>query len=91
MKKAELIKALSERAGISNASSKETIDILLEIITEELLNDEGIEIGGFGKLEVKTRAERTGINPSTKERISIPSSKNVSFKAAKALKDKLNK
>jgi DNA-binding protein HU-beta len=36
---------------------------------------------------VKTRAERTGINPATKEKITVPATKVPGFKAAKALKD----
>ena len=33
------------------------------------------------------RAERTGINPATKEKITVPATKVPGFKAAKALKD----
>ena len=46
-----------------------------------------VDIAGFGKFEVKTRAARTGINPQTKETIEIPSSKVPGFKASKSLKD----
>ena len=42
---------------------------------------------GFGSFEVKTRAERMGRNPQTKEPIPIPASKAPVFKAGKALKD----
>ena len=46
-----------------------------------------VDIAGFGKFEVKERSERTGINPQTKENITIPASKVPSFKASKTLKD----
>ena len=52
-----------------------------------LVNGNKVDISGFGKFEVKTRAERTGINPATKETIQIPASKAPGFKAAKALKE----
>ena len=46
---------------------------------------------GFGTFEVKERAAREGINPRTKEKIEIPSSKLPSFKAGKALKEIVSK
>lgn len=91
MKKVDLIRILYEKSGMTNAQAREAVDILQAAIEEALVNGEAIEFGGFGKLEVKTRSERQGINPVTKEKITIPESKNVSFKAAKALKLKLNK
>lgn len=91
MKRDELIKTLSEKSGLTNAQAREAISILVETISQELENGDAIEIGGFGKLEVKERAERQGVNPNTQERITIPASRNISFKAAKALKERVNK
>lgn len=76
---------------MTNAQAREAADILQATIEEALINGEAIELGGFGKLEVKTRSERLGINPVTKEKITIPESKHVSFKTANALKLKINK
>ena len=44
---------------------------------------------GFGSFEVKERAARTALNPSTREKMNIPACKVVSFKAGKALKDSI--
>ena len=40
---------------------------------------------GFGTLSVAERGERTGINPSTKQTITIPAKKVVKFKAGNEL------
>ena len=48
-----------------------------------------VQLVGFGSFEVKSRAERTGRNPKTKEAIVIPASKAPAFKPGKALKDAL--
>ena len=56
---------------------------------EALKEGEQVKIAGFGTFEVKTRAERKGLNPSTKEEIVIAPSKSVGFKASKTLKDQL--
>ncbi|MBQ2583661.1 MAG: HU family DNA-binding protein, partial [Erysipelotrichaceae bacterium] len=44
---------------------------------------------GFGTFGVKERAAREGRNPRTGEVVKIAASKGVSFKAGKALKDKI--
>ena len=44
-------------------------------------------IRGFGTFATKSRAEPIGRNPGADERIEMPASKSVSFKASKALKD----
>ena len=56
-------------------------------MAEGLKNGAKVDITGFGKFEVKTRAARTGINPQTKESIEIPASRIPGFKASKGLKD----
>ena len=48
-----------------------------------------ITISGFGTFEIRERAERQGINPRTREPITIAASKSIVFKPGKALKDTL--
>ena len=43
-------------------------------------------IPGFGKL-VKQKKARTGVNPSTKEKIKIPAKTVLKFRVTKAAKD----
>ena len=55
-----------------------------------LAKEEKVQVIGFGTFEVRTRAERTGRNPRTKEEMTIPASKSPAFKAGKQLKDLVN-
>ena len=48
-----------------------------------------ITISGFGTFEVRERAERQGINPRTREPITIAASRSIVFKPGKSLKDTL--
>ena len=50
---------------------------------------EKISISGFGTFEVRERAERQGINPRTREPITIAASRSIVFKPGKSLKDTL--
>ena len=87
MNKADLINAAAEKAGLSKKDTEAALNAALEAITQALAQEEKVQLVGFGSFEVKTRAERMGRNPQTKEPIPIPASKAPVFKAGKALKD----
>lgn len=90
MNKLELIKEVSERAGLTQVATKDVVEAVLYVITNELIKGEKVTIAGFGTFEVRERAERMGRNPQSGETMLIEASKNVKFKAGKALKDKVN-
>lgn len=90
MNKLELIKEVSERAGLTQVATKDVVEAVLDVIANELIKGEKVTIAGFGTFEVRERAERMGRNPQSGETMLIGASKNVKFKAGKALKDKVN-
>ena len=87
MNKTELIAAVAEKAELSKKDAEAAITAMVDAITEALSQEEKVQLVGFGAFEVKSRAERVGRNPKTKEEIHIPASKTPVFKAGKALKD----
>ena len=87
MTKAELIASVATKTGFSKKDSEKAVAAIIGAITESLANGEAVQLVGFGTFEVKSRAARKGINPRTKEEITIPASKLPAFKAGKALKD----
>ena len=91
MNKAELINAVAEKADLSKKDCEAAVNAAIDVITAALANGDKVQLVGFGAFEVKTRAERVGRNPKTREEISIPASKVPVFKAGKALKDTVSK
>ncbi|HIT19698.1 MAG TPA: HU family DNA-binding protein [Candidatus Fimivivens faecavium] len=91
MTKADLIAAVATKAEMSKKDSEKAVNAVLEAITDALVADEKVSLVGFGVFEVKTRSARKGINPRTKEEITIEASKLPAFKAGKALKDAVSK
>lgn len=89
MTKSELIAAVSAKAGVSKVEADKVVASFLEVVSEELVKGEKVRLPEFGGFEVKERAARAGKNPQTGETIQIAASKAVSFKAAKALKERL--
>ena len=87
MNKTELIAAVAEKAELSEKDAEAAVTATIDAITEALVREEKVQLVGFGSFEIKSRAERVGRNPKTKETIQIPASKAPVFKAGKALKD----
>ena len=87
MNKAELLAAVAQKANITKKDAEKSVNAVLGAIEEALINNEKVQLVGFGTFEVKSRAARSGLNPQTKEKIMIPASKILGFKAGKALKD----
>ena len=90
MNKVELIAKIAEKEEGTKKAAAEHLDAVISAIEEALALGEEIKIAGFGKFEVKERAERMGRNPQTGEEMVIPSSKTVKFKACSALKANIN-
>ena len=91
MNKAELINADAEKAGLSKKDTETVVNATIDVIAGTLADGDKVQLVGFGAFEVKSRAERTGRNPKTKEEIKIPASKVPVFKPGKALKDTVSK
>ena len=91
MNKTELIAAVAAKTGLTKKDAEKVVNATLETITESLVKGDKVNVSGFGIFEVKTRGERVGRNPRTKETITIPAAKLPAFKASKTLKDAVAK
>lgn len=91
MNKTTLIEKVTKDTGLKKKDVEAVITAAFDGIEEAILAGEKVQIVGFGTFEVKDRPERTGINPATREAITIPASKRLSFTTGKTLKAKLNK
>jgi len=90
MTKRELAQKLAEENDLSKAKSEQIIELIFGEITKGLKEGKEVAIPGFGKFAVANRKQRIGLNPQTKEKITIPASKKVKFRAAKQLKELVN-
>jgi DNA-binding protein HU-beta len=83
--------AMAGKTGYATKTVAETaVDAVVDTLANELAQGHNVNITGFGKFEVKTRAARKGRNPKTGDAIQIAASKGVSFKPGKPLKEALN-
>ena len=89
MNKSQLIKAVAEKSELSQKQIGETWKLFEQTILETLNAGDKVQLSGFGTFEVRERAERQGINPRTREPITIAASRSIVFKPGKSLKDTL--
>lgn len=82
MNKTDLVNEVAAKANLSKADAKAALDAVLESIAEALVNDDKVQLIGFGTFAMQDKPARTGINPATKEKIEIPARKVVKFKPA---------
>jgi len=89
MTKAELVAKIASEAGIIKSQAEKALDGFVSAVSGALSAGEKTTLVGFGTFSVGERSQREGRNPRTGEKIKIPASKVVKFKAGKTLSEKV--
>lgn len=87
MNKNELVNAVAEKSQLTKVNAKKAVEAVFDAITEALKQGEKVSIIGFGTFAVSERSERNGINPATKETITIAAKKVAKFKPGTELEE----
>jgi len=87
MNKATLIDRIANDTKLSKVDCKDVVESFIKTIEKALRKNESIVLTGFGSFGVIKRKARTGINPSTGKKMSIPARKVPKFKAGKRLRE----
>ena len=77
MNKSELISAMAAESQMSKADAKKALDAFITSVTNAMKAGDKVSLVGFGTFSVSERAERTGINPSTKATITRSEERRV--------------
>ena len=85
--KKDLAELVATKVECTKKDANEVVNAIFDEITATIKKGDVVDVSGFGKFVLKERKARTGINPSTGEKISISASKAPAFRAAKALKE----
>jgi integration host factor subunit beta len=87
--KKEIVKAISEKLGLTQLTTKEIVQQTFDAIIETLVTDGRIELRNFGVFEVKQRAARKARNPRTGGQVEVPAKYVVTFKPGKEMEAKV--
>lgn len=94
MTKQELIGDVARRLAVTRARAAQITELFFAadgVIAAELRRGGKVAISGFGNFELRTRAGREGRNPRTGKTINIKASTVPAFRAARALKELVNR
>lgn len=81
MNRTELIAKVAERAEITKADAAKYVNAVLGVVADNLVKgDKELTLPDFGRFFVKQVPERQGINPQTKEKITIEAHEKIVFK-----------
>lgn len=87
MGKTDFLEKLKAKSGLaSKEKAKEFLDVVLSVMTENLVHREMVSFTGFGNFKVVIRGERKGRNPRTGEPCVVPEAPVVKFTQGKLLK-----
>ncbi len=89
MSRADVVSVVAAETQMPNTQVDQVIRAFEASLMRTLSSGGEIRMAGLGTFRVTDRAARMGRNPATGEAIKIAASKNVGFKAAKALKESL--
>ena len=89
MNKTELIDKIAEGAGLTKADAKKALEATTAAIKDALVAGDKVALIGFGTFSVNERPAREGINPATKQKITIAAKKVAKFKAGADLDEAL--
>ena len=91
MTKSELIARLAERFPQLVAKDADfAVKMILDAMSEALVQGDRIEIRGFGSFALNYRPPRTGRNPKSGDRVSVPAKWVPHFKAGKELRERVD-
>ena len=90
MNNKEFITELSRRTGVAVKETPDLVGKLISEMTQQLVDDNAIAVPGFGTFDVKKKAERISVSPTTKQRMLVPPKLVLTFKPSSLLRDRVN-
>jgi integration host factor subunit beta len=90
MNKSELIEALALKINLPVRETASVTKTIIDTMSEALVNDDSIEIRGFGSFTVKKYGAYTGRNPKSGDKINVAPKKLPFFKVGKDMRERVD-
>lgn len=90
--KADLVQQVyKNHDGLTKAQATDSVEVILRISKDSLINGSDLLLSGFGKFNVKNKNARRGRNPQTGDELTLDARRVVTFKPSGILRDRINK
>ncbi len=86
MTKSELVDAISIKINVPKKRAEDVVNAVFESMKDALLEDDRIEVRGFGSFSIRERKAKKGRNPRTGEQVFVDKKKSVHFRPGKELR-----
>ena len=86
MNRIELVEKIATAHNVSKAEAARIVETVTSSIVNAVKKGDAVQLVGFGTFKQTARAARTGLNPSTGEKIKIAAAKVPKFVAGAAFK-----
>lgn len=90
MTKSELIEVVAERIDIPKNRAYDVVNAIFDAMKDALLEEDRIELRGFGSFSIREYDARVGRNPRTGEEVFVDAKKSVHFKVGKELRERVD-
>ena len=91
MNKSQLLDYLSKKFNfLPTREVEKMFEKIINILSDALVNEDRIEIRGFGTFSIKIRKERIARNPRNGEKVSVKEKRSINFRFSKEIKKILN-
>jgi DNA-binding protein HU-beta len=87
--KNEFIRQVAKETGIPQTVVAQVLGGAMRVILRSLVDGQKVVWTGFGTFEMRRRSQRHGINPQTRERITISSTLTPGFTASSTFKQRV--
>lgn len=88
--KADIVDSVRETTGLTVDDAKKSVEGLIKLLKEGLVQDRSVLISSFGKFEARLKKPRPGRNPKTGEKMTLSERMVATFKLSRKLRAQLN-
>ncbi|MEE4253482.1 MAG: HU family DNA-binding protein [Desulfuromusa sp.] len=90
MNKSELVETLSIKNNLTYKKAEQIVNLIFDAMSQALIDNDRIEIRGFGSFMVKDYKAYMGRNPKSGEIIQVNEKKLPFFKVGKELRERVD-
>jgi len=91
MKRSDIIRSIQVKfTHMRSSDAAAIVDTISDHMIESVASGNRIEVRGFGTIQPRKRATKTGYNPSTGKPMFLPANTTILFKPSRELTKKMN-
>jgi integration host factor subunit alpha len=88
--RADLSEAVHRDIGLSRTESAEMVKMVLDLISDALVDGSSVKLSSFGTFLVRSKRGRVGRNPKTGEEVPITPRRVMVFRPSQVMKNVIN-